>query len=93
MVKGVEGVVPRQEGVGQFGGLGGGGILCWCCSWQLQFLWLLFPNWPSAQPPKRQLRNRAKGEDGVGSLGGGELKGVQVGRSSIKFPFDNFEFS
>lgn len=53
----------------------------------------IVPNWPSAQPPKWQLRSQAKGEDGVGSLGGGELKGVQVGRNSIKFPFDNSEFS
>lgn len=53
----------------------------------------IVPDWPSAQPPKRQLRNQAKGEGGVGSLAGGELKGVPVGRSPVKFPFDHLEFS
>lgn len=60
MVKGVEGVVPRQEGIGQFGGLGGGGSLCWCCSWQLQFHWLLFPIGLAPSPRKGNSGTRLK---------------------------------
>lgn len=48
---------------------------------------VIVPNWPGAQPPKWQLRNQAEGKDGVGTLGGGELTGRQVGRNSVRLPF------
>lgn len=89
---GCGGVVPRQEGGRQFGGLGWGS-LCWCCNWQLQFHWPLFPTGLAPSPRNGNSGTRPK-ENGVGTLGGGELQGVQVGRNSIWFPFaeDNFEF-
>lgn len=92
MVLGWEGELWVVKGVVGGGSQAGGGRAIWG-SWGrgLSVLVLqlaasvplaIVPNWPSAQPPTRQLRNPAKGEDGVGSLGGGELKGVQVGRKS-----------
>lgn len=77
------GVVPRQEGGGQFGGLvGGGGQAVLVLQLAAPVPLVIVPNWPGAQPPKRQLRNRAERGWG-GDLGGGELEGVQVERNSI----------
>lgn len=82
------GVVSRQEGVGNLGVLGAGAACAGVAVGSFSSFGYCSPTGLAPRPRKRQLGNRAEGEDGVGSLGGGERTGVQVGKHPTKFPLD-----